>query len=77
MAPLTGIRAPRLERRTQADQLLLSADVALPAEFGATALRLGLTSVVEDARGILSYWALSHGADRPDFHQPDSFGFEI
>jgi hypothetical protein len=77
MAPLTGIRAPRLERRTQADQLLLSADVALPAEFGATALRLGLTTVVEDARGILSYWALSHAADQPDFHQPDSFGFEI
>jgi hypothetical protein len=77
MAPLTGIRPPRLELRTQADQLLLSADVALPAEFGATGLRLGLTTVVEDARGTLSYWALSHAGDRPDFHQPDSFGFEI
>jgi hypothetical protein len=77
MAPLTGIRPPRLERRTQADQLLLSADVALPPPFGATALRLGLTTVVEDAGGLLSYWALSHAGERPDFHQPDSFSFEI
>jgi hypothetical protein len=77
MSPLTGIRPPRLELRTQADQLLLSADVALPADFGAAALHLGLTAVVEDVRGALSYWALSHTGDRPDFHQPDSFGFEI
>ena len=28
-------------------------------------------------RGRLSYWALSHGGERPDFHHADSFGFEI
>jgi hypothetical protein len=76
MAPLTGIRPPRIELRTQADQLLLSADVALPAHCG-PGLRLGLTAVVEDATGLLSYWALSHDGERPDFHRADSFGFEI
>ena len=77
MAPLTGIRPPRIELRSQADQLLLSADVALPAQFGATGLRLGLTAVLEDAHGLLSYWALSHAGDRPDFHRADCFGVEI
>ena len=77
MTPLTGIRPPRIELRTQADQLLLSADVALPAPFSTLGLRLGLTAVVEDGAGLLSYWALAHGGERPDFHRADSFGFEI
>lgn len=77
MASLTGIRPPRIELRSQADQLLLSADVALPAPFAAADLHLGLTAVVEDAQGLLSYWALSHTGDRPDFHRADSFGVEI
>jgi hypothetical protein len=77
MAPLTGIRPPRIELRTQADQLLLSADVALPPQFGAAGLRLGLTAVLEDPHGLLSYWALSHAGDRPDFHRAECFGVEI
>lgn len=77
MAPLTAIRPPRLEIRTRADQLLLSADVELPAPFGAAELRLGLTAILEDGRGTLSHWALVHTGERPDFHRPDSFAFEI
>jgi hypothetical protein len=77
MAPLTGIRPPRIELRTQADWLLLSADVELPADLGPAGLHLGLTAVVEDAQGLLSYWALAHTGDRPDFHHPASFSFEI
>jgi hypothetical protein len=76
MAPLTGIRAPRIELRTQSDRLLLSADVALPADLSGD-LRLGIAAVLEDAQGQLGYWALRHAGDRPDFHHPDSFGFEI
>jgi hypothetical protein len=76
MAPLTGIRAPRIELRTQSDRLLLSADVELPRDLTGD-LRLGITAVVEDAQGQLGYWALRHAGERPDFHHPDSFGFEI
>lgn len=36
-------------------------------------LRLGLSAVIEDRAGGLSYWALAHPADKPDFHHPDSF----
>ncbi len=76
MSPLTGIRAPRIELRTQSDRLLLSAAVEIPADLTGD-LRLGLTAVVEDAQGQLGYWALCHAGERPDFHHPDSFGFEI
>ena len=77
MAPLTGIRPPRIELRTQPERLLLSADVELPADLAAGQLRLGITAVVESDQGQLAYWALTHAAERPDFHHPESFGFEI
>ena len=40
-------------------------------------LRLGLSAVIEDNNGKLSYWALKHPADKPDFHHPDSFTLEL
>ena len=77
MAALTAIRPPRIELRTQSDRLLLSADVELPAELAAAGLRLGISTVVENTRGQLEYWALRHAGPKPDFHHPDSFAFEI
>jgi hypothetical protein len=35
-------------------------------------LRLGLSAVIEASDG-LSYWALRHPADQPDFHNADGF----
>ncbi len=75
MAPLR-IHAPRIELWTQPDRLLLRAAVELPADLTGD-LRLGITAVVEDTRGQLAYWALRHAGERPDFHHPDSFGFEL
>jgi len=40
-------------------------------------LRLGLSAVIEDNDGKVSYWALKHPADKPDFHHPDSFALEL
>jgi hypothetical protein len=77
MAPLIGIRPPRIELRTQSERLLLSAEVELPATLAAAGLRLGLAAVVENEHGQLDYWALRHAGPRPDFHHPESFGFEI
>ncbi len=36
-------------------------------------LELALTAVIEDDAGGLSYWALSHGPGRPDFHARAGF----
>ena len=35
--------------------------------------RIGLSAVIEDVDGNLSYWALAHSPGKPDFHHPDSF----
>ena len=40
-------------------------------------LRLGLAAVVEDKARVLSYWALKHPAEKPDFHHADSFVVEL
>ena len=53
------------------DQFTLTADLAwagLPAR--GAALCLGLSAVVEESTGQLSYWALTHPGERPDFHHP-------
>jgi hypothetical protein len=39
--------------------------------------QLNLTAVIEDEAGQLSYWALAHPADAPDFHHPDCFVLEL
>jgi hypothetical protein len=36
-------------------------------------LALGLSAVVVDENGVLTYWALKHPARKPDFHHRDSF----
>jgi hypothetical protein len=39
--------------------------------------RLGLSAIIEEKNGRLSYWALAHPAGKPDFHHPDCFRFEL
>lgn len=41
------------------------------------AWRLGLSAVIEDESGRLSYWALAHPAGKPDFHHADGFAHEL
>jgi len=40
---------------------------------GASSLRLALSAVVEETDGRLSYWAIAHPGERPDFHHRDGF----
>jgi hypothetical protein len=39
--------------------------------------RLGLSTVVEERNGRISYWALAHPPGEPDFHHPDCFALEL
>ena len=39
--------------------------------------RLGLSTVIEEASGQKSYWALAHPPGKPDFHHADCFTHEI
>jgi hypothetical protein len=41
------------------------------------ALRLGLSAVIEDRSGCLTYWALRHRPGAPDFHHPDGLALRL
>ena len=55
------------------DMVALEARIELP--HGAK--RLGLSTVIEDGDGGISYWALAHPSAKPDFHHPDSFVLDL
>ena len=55
------------------DQVALEARIQLPPDASA----FGLSAVIEDVDGGISYWALAHPSDKPDFHHPDSFTLEL
>jgi len=59
------------------DRLGLEADICRDFLPPGNSLRLGLSAVVEDADGVLSYWALRHPPGKPDFHHPDAFAFQL
>jgi hypothetical protein len=49
-------------------------DAAIPlAGLPDEACHLGLSAVIEEEGGHLSYWALSHGGEKPDFHDAACF----
>lgn len=50
-------------------------DAAIPlSDLPSLPMTYALTCVLEEEGGILSYWAMEHGGDRPDFHDPACFG---
>jgi hypothetical protein len=52
--------------------LVVAVSGALPFQLSTDRrLALGITAVIESRDGSLSYWALAHPADRPDFHHRD------
>ena len=67
--------APAVRTARGADRFELTAEITLAAlpELGAPELGAGLTAVIESETGSLSYWALAHGGDKPDFHDPATF----
>ncbi len=38
--------------------------------------QVGITAVIEGAKGIKNYYALKHSSEKPDFHVLDSFILE-
>lgn len=60
-----------LEGRGDYNELGVVLDLPPSAE------RLALSAVIETLDGTISYWALAHPSDKPDFHHPDSFVLEL
>jgi hypothetical protein len=74
--PETG-PAPVIAVRRSRDRLELDARICHDFPPRARPLRLGLSAVLEDTGGELSYWALRHPAGRPDFHHPEAFALQL
>lgn len=49
----------------------------IPIDFKIHQRDVGITSVIKDKKGHLSYWALSHEDTKPNFHHFDSFKYKF
>jgi hypothetical protein len=75
MQPLE-IPAPRIEIRQDADTFELQAGLNLTSVADAD-WRLGLSAVIEETNGDISYFALAHAPGKPDFHHAQAFALPL
>jgi hypothetical protein len=68
---------PAIAVRRSVDWLALEAVIPPACLPPVRSLRLGLSAVVEEADGELTYWALRHPPGPPDFHQSDAFALSL
>ena len=68
---------PAIRVRRTMNRLELNAEIRREYLPRGRLLRMGLSAVVEDADGVLSYWALQHPRGTPDFHHPDAFALQM
>jgi hypothetical protein len=75
--PLACVSFPTIDCKTSRGVLELR--VHLPPDLlpPGRRFRIGLSAVIEDPNGVLSYWALRHPPGKPDFHHPDTFALAI
>jgi hypothetical protein len=69
--------APGIVVRQTVSRLVLDATICRGGLPSGRPLRLGLSAVVEDTDGVLSYWALRHPPGKPDFHHSDAFALQL
>ena len=80
MRAASGISAPVIEVQTSAELFTLQASLQLdqlsmlPRD---ARWRLGLSALIEETSGRISYWALTHPPGKPDFHHADCFAYEF
>jgi hypothetical protein len=70
------VPAPHIVVRRTTNRLELDATICHDFLPQGNPLRLGLSAVIEDAAGRLSYWALRHPPGKPDFHHTDAFALQ-
>jgi hypothetical protein len=72
------LEAPPFAMSARPDGLELQLRWPLPAELAAaSALSLGITAVLEQRNGAISYWALHHPAPAADFHRREGFRLQL
>ena len=80
MCVAAEIGEPAIEVRSNLDSYTLQASLELdrlPDLSREASWRLGLSALIEDQSGCMSYWALAHPPGKPDFHHADCFALEF
>ena len=71
---------PKIGVERRPDELRLSAKIPLgylPGVHSRVQLSVGISAVVEETSGAVSYWAIKHPPGRPDFHHFDNFAIQL
>ncbi|NCS65781.1 MAG: hypothetical protein COS39_10935 [Hydrogenophilales bacterium CG03_land_8_20_14_0_80_62_28] len=76
-SPLEPAPKPTLVCRAGDSALELEARLTRAVLPPGARLHLGLSAVLEHTNGTLSYWALRHPVDKPDFHHTGGFVLEL
>lgn len=78
-AEMTAIEAapPAMEGTWDSEGFQLQASVGLPQLPDDVPWHIGMSAVIEDADGSISYWALGHPPGKADFHHGDCFALEV
>ena len=76
---MAEVSAPRIETRRGERSFALTAQLDLGAGGPQPEANwaLGLSAVLEDVGGALSYWAAAHPSGKPDFHHTDGFAIAL
>ena len=76
---LAAIPIPAIAVHSDPDRFSLQASLNLESLYlpEQPLWHLGASAVIEDKSGRLSYWALAHASDKPDFHRSESFVHEF
>lgn len=77
MKPLQLSGDPVIGLDASDSHFALEADLLLPTTWAGHDFRLGLSAVIEEVDGTISYWALKHPPGAPDFHHPDCFALHL
>jgi hypothetical protein len=77
MRVATEIGAPKIEVRSAPESYTLQVSLDLDEASPTSRWRLGLSAVIEEANGRISYWALAHPPSKADFHHSDCFAGEL
>jgi hypothetical protein len=77
MASIEEIVPPTIETKTSDTTLELATMLDLGALNLSGALTIGLSAVIEESNGAMSYWALAHPKGKADFHHSDCFALTL
>jgi hypothetical protein len=77
MTAADEIESPTIMVTRSEGGLTVDAAVCLMRLRDGAAARVALAAVVEESSGTLSYWALEHPPDKPDFHHPRGFALKL